>query len=105
MGKSGGPRLEANLDSCIKHCVHDVTPFGDKVDVCCLNTFSLHPLLLLRGNETPSSCEMIRISKSCSQAILPHNLWSSYEYHIHCQSEDSHAHLSGRVGLFDHVDC
>ena len=29
---------------------------------------------------------------NCAHSHLPHNFWSSYEYRIHYQSEDFHAH-------------
>ena len=49
--------------------------------------FPIGPLLL--GYET---YKMVSKSKSrCSH--FHHNLWSSYEYVIYCQSDNSHAHI------------
>ena len=61
--------LSSNIDSWNKK--FPPRPLGFKVDMCCLNIFSVHPILM--GYETCNYCKMINKSK-CAHSHLMHNM-------------------------------
>ena len=55
----------------------------------------MHPVLI--EYETLNYGEMIIANPNYTCTHFPRCFWSSYVYLVHCQSEDSHAHLVGRI--------